>query len=87
MANLLANDPTSQLAAAMSRWDYPFSHEARALADLLDITVAANVDRKKVKKPPTFPRPWPEPKKPGRRSRKPTVSQKQIRAALAARGH
>lgn len=81
----LLNDSTSHTFAAVAGWRYPFSPEARALADLYDLTVAANTEKKKRKRAKPYPRPWKT--RHGTRSRKPTVDQATIRAALAARGH
>jgi len=87
LARGLLADPTSRLAAARSGWDHPLSREAMTLADLYDLTVAANSDRRKGK-----PKPYPRPFKPkGKGSQHataaPTVTQAQIDAALRARGH
>jgi hypothetical protein len=81
LVNQLSLDPTSRLCAALNGWDYPFSTEARILADLWDLTLSANKRRRSKAKP--YPRPWRD----KGRSAKPTVDQATIRAALAARGH
>jgi hypothetical protein len=73
----LASDPSSRIAAALNGWDYPLSREALILADLFDATAAVHF-----KKPKPYPRPTDR-----SRSKKPTVPQSVIRAALAARGH
>lgn len=83
LAQALMADPTSHLRAAKLGWAYPWSHEARALADLYDLTLAANSDRKKRRKAKPYPRPFETNTR--SRSRKPTVDQATIRAALAAR--
>ncbi|MFG3338724.1 hypothetical protein [Glycomyces sp. NPDC048151] len=81
----LLADPTSHLAAALAGWDYPASREALALADLWDLTVAVNTDKRKRGKAERYVRPFPLRDK--ARSTKPQVSQDAVRAALAARGH
>lgn len=84
LTNALTADPTSRIGAAVNGWRYPMSREALILADLYDLTLTANTDRKKRGRIKPYPRPW---KQSGKRSAKPTVDQKTIRAALAARGH
>jgi len=79
----LLGDPSSHLGAAHAGWAHPFSREAMILADLWDLNVAVNTDKKK-RKPKPYPRPF---KRPGNRSKAPVASQDHIRAALAARGH
>lgn len=81
----LLADPTSRLAAAHAGWDHPMSREAMLLADLWDLTVAANTDKKKGR-PKPYPRPFKR-KGQSRRSARPTVGQDQIDAALRARGY
>lgn len=56
------------------------------LADLYDLTLAANTDRRKRGQIKPHPRPY---RLPGdtRRSRPPEIDQSAVRAALAARGH
>jgi hypothetical protein len=87
LARGLLADPTSRLAAARAGWDHPLSREAMIFADLYDLTVAANTDRRKGK-PKPYPRPF-KPKGKGARhaTAAPTVTQAQIDAALRARGH
>ncbi|MPZ66165.1 MAG: hypothetical protein GEU83_11840 [Pseudonocardiaceae bacterium] len=81
----LAADPTSRVAAAINGWDHPFSQEAAILADLFDVTVAANTEPKRRNQTRPYPRPWPSDQ--GQRSKPATVDQSTVRAALAARGH
>lgn len=81
----LLSDPTSHTFAAVAGWRYPWSHEAKVLADLYDLTQAANTEKKKRSRIKPYPRPWKHRR--GTRSRKPTVDQATIRAALIARGH
>lgn len=57
LVGILAGDPTSQLSASAAGWDHPWSHEAALLADLWDLTVAANTSGKSRREP--YPRPWP----------------------------
>jgi hypothetical protein len=81
----LLADPTSHLAAALAGWDYPASRETLALADLFDLTVAANTDKRKRGRAGRYARPFPL--RDAARSAKPGVDQARVRAALAARGH
>lgn len=81
----LMADPTSHLRAAVAGWAHPWPYEARVLADLYDLTLAANTDKKHRGRTRPYQRPWSKTR--GRRSTKPTVNQAAIRAALAARGH
>lgn len=37
LARILRSDPSSQLAASVEGWDYPFAHSDWMLADLIDI--------------------------------------------------
>ena len=86
LANELACDPSSRVAAAVNGWRYPFTHEAKILADLYDLTITANTDKKKRGRIKPYPRPW-KVKGQSHRSTKPSVDQDTVRAALAARGH
>jgi len=81
----LVADPSSHLGAAHAGWDYPINREAMVLADLWDLTVAANTDKKKGLAKP-YPRPF-ERKGASKKSARPTVSQSQIDAALRQRGY
>lgn len=81
----LCRDSSSHTCASLGEWDYPISRESLILADLADLFIQANSDRKKGN-PKPYPRPF-EVDGQGQRSRKPLVSQDVIRAALAARGH
>jgi hypothetical protein len=83
----LLTDPTSRLAAAHAGWEHPMSREAMVLADLWDLTVAANTDSKKRGRAKTYPRPFKRKGTGSTRSAKPTVSQAEIDAALRARGY
>lgn len=83
LTGVLANDPSSHVAAAIAGWEYPVTREWLAAADLYDAFVASNT--KKGRKPKPYPRPWPD--KDQKRMGKATRSQTDIRAALVARGH
>lgn len=83
----LLRDPTSHLAAAVAGWRYPWSREAAALADLYDLLVVANTDRKHRGRIEPYPRPFEVDTRQVQRSAKPTVDQTTIRAALAELGH
>lgn len=83
-SELLA-DPASHLAASMRGWDYPLSRESLILSDSYDAFVQANTDRRKRSSVKPYPRPFKATDR--TQSRRPTVGQTEIRAALAARGH
>ena len=75
---VLANDPASQVAAAVARWPYPMSREAIATAALFDLQGRSKYG----KKHRDYPLPWNGPKRRGN-----AVSMqrwKQIRAELEA---
>lgn len=60
---VLADDPSSHVAASMAGWARPVSREWMILADLFDAFVMANTDTKK-HTPTPYPRPSdPKPKK------------------------
>ena len=50
----LAADPATHTAAALAGWAHPWSREAALLADLFDVTLAANAKGN----PKPYPRPW-----------------------------
>jgi hypothetical protein len=76
----LMADPSSRVCTAVSGWTEPWPREAFILADLFDLTHQAHSNRN----PKPYPRPADSHRK---RSAVPRVSQRAIRAALAARGH
>ena len=80
---VLVNDPTSHIAAAIRGYLHPWSREAFVLADLYDLTVAAHSNGKGRSKP--YPRPTDEP--PKRIGDASLLTQAEILAALAERGH
>lgn len=86
LARTLIGDMTSRSGAAIQGWQYPLTHEARALMNLFDLTKSVNTDPKKRDQVKPYPRPWPEQDN-GTRSRAPEADQETIKAALAARGH
>lgn len=71
------------VCAAMEGWAYPFPREAIILADLYDLQHA----RTGAKNRRPYPRPYPEGKVRVRMKPRASVSQEQIRAALASQGH
>jgi len=83
----LLSDPSSHVAAAVGGLKHPFSQESFILADLFDLMQYTNADPKKRSSVKPYPRPFDAKKASGRRSKKPTATQEQIDAALAARGH
>lgn len=79
---VLAADPSSHVGAAVATWAHPLSREGMAVMDLFDVFVQANTQKRS--KPKPYPRPWdPQPTRFGRATR----PQREIRAALRARGH
>ena len=86
LTSALLSDPASQLAAAAAGWDHPWSYEAMILADLYDLHLAANTDRRKRASMKPYKRPYKQPRN-TRRSQPPMVDQAAILAALAERGH
>lgn len=54
MLKILAEDPTSYVAAALSKWQHPATWELLALADLIDVQVRSKSKRK----PKAYRRPW-----------------------------
>lgn len=76
----LAADPSSHAAAALAGWTHAWPIEAWILADLADITIRANSTRT----PSRYPRPS---DKPAARLGSTGRPQREILAALAARGH
>ena len=77
----LLADTSSHVFAAVNGWTHPVAREALVLADVYDLLARAHTTKGK---PKPYPRPWDErPKRLGRATR----PQRQIRAALAARGH
>ena len=83
LSQLLARDPSTWLCASVSRWEGPRSTEWLVLADLFDLTHAANSDPKKRPKP--YPRPYP-PEGAIRRGRT-KLDRAEVIAILNAHGH
>lgn len=54
LALLLAQDPGTQVAAAVAGWVHPLAREALVLADLYDLQHMS----KAKKRPRAYPRPW-----------------------------
>lgn len=78
----LQQDTSSHVAAALAGWSHPWPREAFVLADLFDLQHRAKA--KKGHKPKPYPRPNATA---GKRLGVTHRSQRDIRAALAARGH
>lgn len=57
LTRIIRDDPSSQLAAAIEGWAYPFSREQAAAADLWDLEYAKTGPKNKVR----YPRPFPQP--------------------------
>jgi len=83
LVRILLADPASAVASAMAGWDYPMPREAAILADLYDLTFAANKSEKS--KMRHYPRPWKV--KSEAKVAKPTISQARVIAALRRAGH
>lgn len=79
----LSLEMSTHFYASVRGWEYPYSREAHALADLFDLTVAANTDEKKRHRIKRYQRPYET--RDVTRSKKPTLTQEQVRAELAAR--
>lgn len=88
ITTMLANDPTSHVAAAISGWDHPVSFEALALMNLFDLThqIAWRQGGSKGPRPTPYPRPW---RNRTTKRAKPDASltQDEIIAALRRAGH
>lgn len=54
LAEVLAADPSSQMAAALAGWEHPVSREDITLRDLYDLQHMS----KAKKRPKPYPRPW-----------------------------
>jgi hypothetical protein len=80
LVRCLAADPSSHVAAAVAGWTHPWPFEAWLLADLVDVFIRANSKRGTAK---PYPRPNRRPPNRFGGGR----SQREIRAALTARGH
>lgn len=76
---ILAKDPSSQVAAAISGWEFPATREALTLADLYDAYGTATFKKHK-----RYPRPWADVDK--TRLGKTRLSPDKVRELLAARG-
>lgn len=87
LAQTLAADPTSAVAAAVAGWERPTSHAELVLMDLIDLTnlIAWSKAGGKGKRPKAYPRPWPSVRGSGRT--KPAVSQEAVLEALRFAGH
>lgn len=80
LTTILAQDTSSRVGAKLHGHSRPWPVEAWILANIFDLLAVANSRRR----PPPYERPnSPEPVKLG----KTALSQAQVRAALAARGH
>lgn len=84
MMRVVMNDPNSPLRARYLDWEYPFSTEAKILADLHDLTKAAHSGKRRRSGKP-YPRPYPDGSR--GRSAPPKMSQERVRAELEKRGH
>jgi len=55
LTQVLADDPSSHVAAAVAGWTHPATREWLALADLVDVYVGAHARKGSTA---TYPRPW-----------------------------
>jgi hypothetical protein len=84
----LSIDPSSHVAAAVSGWDHPITHDAIVLMSLFDLQhqIAWAQSGRKGPRPKPYPRPWSsnttKRAKPDAR-----LTQSEIIAALRAAGH
>lgn len=82
LTKILGVDPSSQVGAAFQGWAFALSRETAAVLDLFDLQ---NKAQSKQKPKPHPARPWATDTT--KRIAKPSVSQADVRAALAAAGH
>ena len=85
LATVLVEDPTSRIAAAVSGWDRPWSHEWAATVDLYDLLHVVNADPRRRAQVKPYPRPWPDPSK--RRRGRTDKSRAEVISILNAHGH
>lgn len=81
LTQILATDPSSQIAAAIAGWAHPLERIDATLRDLYDLQHAS----KSKKRPKPYPRPWDMAKKRAKPSA--SLSQEEIIAALRMAGH
>lgn len=81
LTQILADDPASRIAAALSGHKRPWTYEWAALVDLFDLTQNAH----RFKNPKPYPRPWPDPR--GKRHGHTTKSRAEVVSILNAHGH
>lgn len=89
LTQVLSQDPTSQIAAALSEWGHVTSWEALALYDLYDLTHEIGWKQLggKGQRPKPYPRPWVVSDGSHRAKPDAALTQDQIIAALRAAGH
>lgn len=81
LTQVLAQDVSSAVGAALTGWDYPATREALVLMDLYDAFAQVNFQ-----KPKPYPRPWPE-RSTKRAKPDASLTQEEIVAALRKAGH
>jgi hypothetical protein len=59
IVDVLLRDPTSWLHAAVAKWKHPITHEWSVLVSMWELL--AQVNTRKGRKAPRFPKPWPDP--------------------------
>lgn len=80
LVKVLVDDPTSQVASAVSGWDRPWSHEWAATVDLFDRMTSLHGAQAK-----PYPRPWPDPN--AKRRGRTDKSRAEVISILNAHGH
>jgi len=59
LVDVLLRDPTSWLHASVAKWKHPISYEWTVLVSVYELL--AQVNTRKGRKAPRFPKPWPDP--------------------------
>lgn len=81
LTEILLNDPSSQVAAAVAGWRYPLSRGDLTLRDLYDLQHKSKAKRK----PAPYPRPWDvEPKRYGAGTRLTATEYRALREQASA---
>ena len=87
VVRIIRSDPSSALAASIEQWDYAPTRTELLLADLYDVTVMANSDRKQGKPKPHPMRPFKAAGTTRRPMRAAGVTDAAVIAAMQAAGH
>ena len=87
LTTVLLTDPGSRVGASVAGFRHPWSHEAEILADLHDDYTRTHTPKAHQSRWRPRPRPYETGQRDVTRSAKPTLTQDQIRSALARLGH